>query len=162
MGGTAKKFYEEGIRLSFEEWGVSGVEAYLSDASKTPENYTDVASASNNIANRSTITIAWDSVSTDEKHLEQIITQKWIANYLNHLEAWSDFRRTGYPYIFPPKDNLSGGECSNERGQRRLRFTLNEYTNNNANVKAAIQMLGAKRDGDGVDLYWALPSGSKY
>lgn len=162
MGGTAEGFYEEGIRLSFEEWGVSGVEAYLSDAVNLPGDYKDVANDSNNVANRSRITIAWNSVSTDEKHLEQIITQKWLANYLNSLEAWSDFRRTGYPYIFPPKDNLSAGECSDERGQRRLRFTLNEYTNNSTNVKAAVQMLGDRRDGDGVDLYWALKSGSKY
>lgn len=162
MGGTAKEFYEEGIRLSFEEWGVSGADDYMSDDTLQPGSYTDAGDSSNSITNRSKITIAWDSVSDDEKHLEQIITQKWLANYLNSLEAWSDFRRTGYPYIFPPKDNLSGGECSDERGQRRLRFTLNEYTNNTANVRAAVQMLGAKRDGDGVDLYWALQSGSKY
>ena len=32
MGGDAKTFYEKGVRLSFEEFGVSGADDYLADA----------------------------------------------------------------------------------------------------------------------------------
>jgi hypothetical protein len=32
--------------------------------------------------------------------LEQIITEKWIANYLS-AESWTDWRRTGFPTLVP-------------------------------------------------------------
>ncbi|MBE6182171.1 MAG: SusD/RagB family nutrient-binding outer membrane lipoprotein [Rikenellaceae bacterium] len=162
MGGTAQDLYEQGVRLSFEEWGASGVDAYLADNTSTPADYTDAVNTSNSIANKSTITIAWDNGASNEKKLERIITQKWIAGYPNGLEGWSDFRRTGYPYIFPPKNNLSTQGCTNERGQRRLRFSVDEYSNNRANVTAAVQMLSNGTDSDNTDLWWALKSGSKY
>lgn len=162
MGGTAQQFYEDGIRLSFAEWGASGADAYIADATSTPGDHTDLADVSRSIVNKSKVTIAWADGDNDDKKLERIITQKWIALYPLSLEAWCDFRRTGYPYFYPTLNNLSNGECSDERGQRRLHFSQTEYLNNEANVKAAVQMLGAKRDGDGVDLWWALQSGSKY
>lgn len=39
MGKTAKEFYEEGIRLSFAEQGVSGADAYISNATRKPADY---------------------------------------------------------------------------------------------------------------------------
>ncbi len=36
-----------------------------------------------------------------EQKLEKIITQKWIALYPEGTEAWSEFRRTGYPKLYP-------------------------------------------------------------
>ena len=162
MGGTAKEFYEEGIRLSFAEWGVSGADAYMADNSKTPANYVDAGNNSNNCTNKATTTIAWNDGDSNEKKLEKIITQKWIANYPLGLEGWCDFRRTGYPYIFPPKNNLSPWGCTDDRGQRRTRFSEDEYSRNSANVQAAVQMLSNGIDGDNTDLWWALKSGSKY
>ncbi|MCG8387741.1 MAG: SusD/RagB family nutrient-binding outer membrane lipoprotein, partial [Cytophagales bacterium] len=38
--------------------------------------------------------------STEEK-LEKIGRQKWIALFFNGMEAWFDWRRTGYPEIIP-------------------------------------------------------------
>ncbi len=155
MGGTAKDFYEQGIRLSFDEWGASGVDDYLADDTSTPSNYTDAVNSTNSCTNKSGMTIAWDDSASDDVKLERIITQKWIANYPNSLEAWSDFRRTGYPYIFPPLNNLSTVISDAEHGQRRLRFPQSEYNNNNANVQAAVQMLTGKSDSDAGELWWA-------
>ena len=36
--------------------------------------------------------------------LESIISQKWVANYLQGIQGWSEFRRTGYPELEAPKD----------------------------------------------------------
>ena len=36
--------------------------------------------------------------------LEQIINEKYIANFGVVLEPWSDWRRTGYPAITPPSN----------------------------------------------------------
>lgn len=162
MGDTPQNFYEMGIRLSFEEWGATGVDEYLNNSTRIPASYTDVKDSSNSIANKSTITIAWQESDSAEKKLERIITQKWIAGYPNGLEGWSDFRRTGYPYIFPPKNNLSPWGCTDARGQRRLRFSIDEYSSNNANVTAAVRMLSNGTDSENTDLWWALKSGSKY
>lgn len=162
MGDTPKNLYEQGIKLSFEEWGASGAADYIANATLRPANYTDAVDASNSVTNKSTVTIAWDDAATDEQKLERIITQKWIAGYPNGLEGWSDFRRTGYPYLFPPKNNLSPWGCTDDRGQRRLRFSIDEYSSNAANVTAAVQMLSNGVDGDNTDLWWALKSGSKY
>ena len=162
MGDTPKNLYEQGIKLSFEEWGASGAADYIANATRRPANYTDAVDASNSVTNKSTVTIAWDDAASDEQKLERIITQKWIAGYPNGLEGWSDFRRTGYPYLFPPKNNLSPWGCTDDRGQRRLRFSIDEYSSNAANVTAAVQMLSNGVDGDNTDLWWALKSGSKY
>ena len=162
MLGTPKDLYEEGVKLSFAEWGASGADAYLADSSSVPANYTDGGNSSNNWTNKSNVTIAWNDGDSNDKKLEKIITQKWIANYPLGLEGWCDFRRTGYPYIFPPKNNLSPWGCTDERGQRRLRFSIDEYDRNKENVEAAVQMLSNGIDGDNTDLWWALQSGSKY
>lgn len=41
---------------------------------------------------------------TPAQQLEQIINEKFIANYGVVLEPWSDWRRTGYPAITPPSN----------------------------------------------------------
>ena len=40
---TAKEYYEEGVTLSFEQWGASGVSTYLSDNTSKPTAYSDPA-----------------------------------------------------------------------------------------------------------------------
>ncbi|MCD8312720.1 MAG: SusD/RagB family nutrient-binding outer membrane lipoprotein [Bacteroidales bacterium] len=156
MGGNnAQYYYEQGIRSSFDEWGASGADDYIADNTSTPANYTDPNNASYSCTNKSTCTIAWDDSASDAQKLERIITQKWIANYPNGLEGWSDFRRTGYPYIFPPQTNLSSVITDAEHGQRRLRFSQTEYDNNSANVQDAVQMLSNKQDTDATELWWA-------
>ena len=58
---------------------------------------------------RTSITIKWDESATFEQKLERIITQKWIAMYPEGNEAWAEFRRTGYPKLFPVAENNSNG-----------------------------------------------------
>ena len=157
--GTPQSFYEEGIRLSFDEWGATGADAYIANSTALPGNHSDGAYSA---TNKSKVTIAWNESDSAEKKLEKIITQKWIANFPLGLEGWSDFRRTGYPYIYPPYNNLSNGECSDDRGQRRVRFSADEYLRNSANTLNAVKMLSSGRDSDGTDLWWALKEGSKY
>lgn len=41
----------------------------------------------------------------DERKMEIVMTQKWIANFYNPVEAYSDIRRTGYPVLFQGDDN---------------------------------------------------------
>ena len=102
--------------------------------------------------------IAWEVGDTEdiaERNLERIITQKWIANYPMGLEAWAEFRRTGYPELTPAIDNLSGGVIGdNFRGLRRLRYPYTEKNLNKGNYDAAVALIGGKDD-ESVDLFWA-------
>lgn len=41
--------------------------------------------------------VAYDNAGSNEEKLRVVMTQKWIANYFNPVEAYSDIRRTGYP-----------------------------------------------------------------
>ncbi|MEM9929758.1 MAG: SusD/RagB family nutrient-binding outer membrane lipoprotein, partial [Bacteroidota bacterium] len=75
--------YELAVRLAFEYWGV-----------EMPRDYLRTGPA------------AWD----DERGLEQIMTQKWMANIGNAYEAWADWRRTGYPNLKPVAASLNGGQ----------------------------------------------------
>ena len=70
------------------------------------------------------------------------------------LEAWSDYRRTGYPKLMPVKVNNSGGVVSSERGARRLSYPQEERSNNFENYNAAVGMLGGA-DNMATDVWWA-------
>ena len=155
MQGDAETFYEQGIRLSFEEFKVTGVDAYLDDDKSKPGNYVDPNHSADNYSNLSTITIKWDKSATPEEMLERVLTQKWIALYPDPLNGWSDFRRTGFPKTFPATHSANP-DCKPARGQRRLRFADTEYNTNKENVEAAVTMLSDGRDSNGTDLWWAL------
>lgn len=154
MGGTAKEFYEQGVRLSFAQWEVQGADAYLADETSTPALYTDPAGLNSYTGATSSITIAWDDEATEETNLERIITQKWLANFPLGQEAWSEYRRTGYPKLMPIVVNNSGGIVSTERGARRLPYPQEERTNNLANYTSAVGLLGGP-DNMATDVWWA-------
>lgn len=158
-GGTAQSYYEKGIALSFEERGVAGASAYIQNASATPATYTDPLGLHSG-STGSTITIAWNTTGNFETNLEQIVTQKWIAIFPNTMEAWSEYRRTGYPRLMPVVANLSsGGIVSDAQGARRLPYADKEYRENTINVQAAVSMLASesslsKGDNMATHIWW--------
>jgi len=157
MGGTAQSFYETGIQTSFTYWGASGASTYILDSLSVPAAYTDPQNAANNIttgsAYLSTITIKWKASASFETNLERIMTQKWIAGFPDGQEAWSEFRRTGYPKVFPVVVNNSGGLINTTTQIRRLPFPSTEYTNNSSGVAQAVGLLGGADNG-GTKLWW--------
>lgn len=151
MDGTAQGLYELGIKASFEQNGVSGADTYITDNTKLPKNYVDPINAANNAAAVSKVTVAWGA--DKEVNLEKIITQKWIATYPDGQEAWSEFRRTGYPKLFRITNNKSGGIISTELGVRRLKFSDNEVANNPKGVESGVAKLGGPDNG-ATRLWW--------
>ncbi len=63
----------------------------------------DPKNAGNNSPPLTDISVKWDEGAGMEQKLERIITQKWIAVFPEGTEAWSEFRRTGYPRLYPIK-----------------------------------------------------------
>ncbi|ASZ14960.1 SusD/RagB family nutrient-binding outer membrane lipoprotein [Chitinophaga pendula] len=161
MGGMAGSLYEQGVRLAFgqplggTQRAAGDASAYLSDGVSTPAPYVDPLNSGNNAAAPSTITIRWNSAASFEENLERIITQKWISLYPDGLEAWSEFRRTGYPKVIPipAANNLSNGQISTSLQVRRSPFPQSEYRNNSTNVSAGVSLLGGPDNG-GTPLWW--------
>jgi hypothetical protein len=151
--GDARTNYETGIMTSFEQHGASGAAAYMADNVSTPADYVDPVNPSNNITALSNITIAWNDAGTNEENLERIITQKWIAMFPEGQEAWSEFRRTGYPKIFPVVSNQSGGVVDTDIQIRRIPFVDSELSTNPNGVANAVTLLGGA-DNAGTRVWW--------
>ena len=150
MGGeTAQSYYEKGITTSFEENGLSSAQAtaYAANSTSVPANFVDALHAEYNAAATSTITIKWESSDSFEKNLERIITQKYLAIYPDGQEAWSEYRRTGYPRIFPAV--LTATDCDVDGNLRptRIPYSNDEYTKNLENVKKAVSLLNGPDNG---------------
>ena len=159
MGGTARAFYEAGIRASFSENNVGGEDDYIANSTLVPTRYVDNTKGRNAAAAPSDITIAWEDDADFETNLERIITQKWIAMYPDGCEGWAEFRRTGYPRLLPVVNNDSQGLIDTNIQVRRCPFPVQEYNTNEAAVQAAIQLLdsealGGGQDNGGTRLWW--------
>jgi hypothetical protein len=76
--------------------------------------------------------------------LEKIGIQRWISFYPNGPQGWSEWRRTGYPQLVAPADNLN----PSQKIPRRFVYPTSEYGLNPGAVKAAVSLLegGDSRD----------------
>ena len=150
----ARTLYEEGVRLSFEQWGLSGdCEAYLADATSLPASYVDPLGKESNTGETGAITVKWDERGDFETNLEQIITQKWLAIFPSGFEAWCEFRRTGYPRLMPATNNRSGGVIPQGGYANRMPYPVEEYQENNAHINEALTLLGGP-DNMATRLWW--------
>ena len=162
--GDTKALYEEGVRKSFEEQGAV-LGAYLSSTSKPrpynsstvspvyPAGYSDDISEGN-------VSPSWDDTSgtadeVKEQQLQKIITQKYLALYPNSVEAWTEYRRTGYPFIMKPADRAAAGRIdapADTRAPERFVFSDQSYTTN-PSLKVVPSLLGGPDKGS-TKLWW--------
>jgi hypothetical protein len=112
--GSAAQFYYDGIRASMEQWGVSStaITAYLAQPR-----------------------IVYQGGAAG---LAQIGLQKWIALFTQGFEAWSEWRRTGYPNLTPALN----ARTANGQIPRRVIYPQTEQSFNNAHLQAAISAQG--------------------
>ncbi|WP_316845938.1 SusD/RagB family nutrient-binding outer membrane lipoprotein [Pedobacter psychrodurus] len=153
--GAAQTNYETGITTSLQQWNVSAGN-YLADATSKQTDYVDPKNPANNASAVSTITIKWDPTASNEQKLERIITQKWLAIFPDGQEAWSEYRRTGYPKLFTVANNNSAGTINTQTQIRRLPYPTTEYGNGNKDeVPKAVSLLGGPDNG-GTRLWWDI------
>ena len=158
VGGTAESLYEKGIEMSFEENGIASSEVadYMSSGLKPSAYSFHLTNPGVNVDVPAVTeaTTAWNG--TDEEKLEKIMIQKWIALYPNGQEAWSEYRRTGYPKLHSVVTNYSNGEIDSEVGIRRMRFPTNKSTSAEdiANLESARKLLRGGLDKAGTRLWW--------
>lgn len=105
--------YNDAIRASWEQWGVYDAvkfTAYTTSASVAP---------------------------TTGDILAKIGDQRWIALYPNGSEAWSEWRRTGYPDLKPTQYAVN----ASKQIPRRYGYPNTEPTLNTAAYKEAVGRL---------------------
>ena len=124
VGGTAQKFYEDGVKAAMTVLTIFG--------DKVPAVTTAEYDAY-------ILAHPFKTGGTEAQKIEQIITQKWIVLLFNGFEAFSEYRRTGYPVLVPVNDPT--GETQGTI-PRRLIYDQSELITNAANYKEAIARQG--------------------
>jgi hypothetical protein len=121
--GSQQAWYENGVKASFNTWDLGDdADAYLAGSK-----------------------VAYDG------SLEQIMTQKWIANWTVAHESWADWRRTGFPSL------TLGPIAKRDAMPIRYLYGNDEKDRNNDNYKAAIENLVETEHTaeDGKDSSWS-------
>lgn len=133
-------WYETGVRASMERWGVAA-------------------------ADIDTYVAALPAASE-----ETVMMQKYIALYMQPMEAWSEYRRTGYPNTLVEANTPYDYTWTTAKGDttatyefkpiggltdlpERNKYLLNEASINKANMDAAASSIGG--DEQDTPLWWA-------
>jgi len=83
---------------------------------------------------------------------ETIMTEKWKALFGQGIEAWTEYRRTGFPVL--PGASPQAIFENNGQVPTRLRYPESEYSLNGANVSAGAALNGGADD-KLTKLWWA-------
>lgn len=138
--GSAEANYLAGIQASFD-----------AERANVPDNFKSAYTTADDETYKTTGSAAWSSETTEEGHLKQIITQKWLALFPDGAEAWTEFRRTGYPVLTPVQVTLNS---SLPQGTfvKKLRYTDDELRDNPNASSSSLN--NGKGDGMNVRVWW--------
>ncbi len=153
--GDAETLYKQGIQMSFEENDLTtNVDTYIASAGAPVA--ISISSPAYNTYTRPAPTEATPKFTgTKEEKLEKIMIQKWIALFPNGQEAWTEWRRTGYPKLNTVQVN-NGNDISDIKGIRRMVYprSFSQSKEDRANYQDAVSKLGAGGDKATTDLWW--------
>ncbi len=102
----AKAHYDLGVEMAFSYWHTVLPVTYLTDDALYGKG--------------------------GEDKIEQIITQKWIANSINGYEGWIEYRRTGFPKL-----KAIAASLNNDIFPVRMPYPTEELTLNTVNFNFA-------------------------
>jgi hypothetical protein len=160
MGGTAQSFYEKGIEVSIRQWRgasfpASQIQDYINSMATpvAPDNYPYYDPPMTDIPVKFS--------SDREKQYEQIITQKWLAIYPDSWEAWTEYRRTRLPKLYPKKNSMNPNiDVSRGMIVTRLPYPDNEKNGQPEEYAKAVALLGGP-DLESTPLWWDVhPNGN--
>jgi len=120
VGGTASAHYANALAAALQTYGTINSTTPISEATAT------AYAASHPL-----------DISSTENSLKQINTQYWIltGTIFDFDEAWSNWRRSGYPVLAPVNytGNFTGGTIP-----RRQAYPTTEASTNPANYTSAV------------------------
>lgn len=124
---SATTSYQNGVRAAMRQWSLFGTGGAISTAQiNTYLNYNPFKAA-----------------GTFNERLEQISVQRWVLGYLDQIEMFSNWRRTGYPALIPTNypGNITGGKIprrfivpDSEEQLNRENFTAAKTRQSGANT----------------------------
>lgn len=123
--GTAKDHYEKGVLASMQIQALYPNGMNSAQATTAANTYLD--------------TNPYNSGSFEEQ-MRQIHTQFWVSQFMcSNIEAYSNWRRTGYPQLTPYSypGNATGGTIP-----RRVPYSSTDASVNAVNYAAAVQVQG--------------------
>ncbi|MBN2103643.1 SusD/RagB family nutrient-binding outer membrane lipoprotein [bacterium] len=142
-GGSAQSWYEEGIRASCEQWSAlaqaSPMAGYAPEAAEITAAEIDAYLQEDGVA--------YDAANA----MEQICTQRWMALYPNGVQAFSVFRRTGYPAVIETYE-LPATTYPGLGVPLRFPYPTDEEARNSTNLAAA--KAGIHDDMYGKPVWW--------
>jgi hypothetical protein len=147
-GGTAESYYEDGIRNSFKQWGITTDPTGYIESSNVPVAPQDFL----NSPPMTDIPVKFGTTLAVQE--EQIATQKWIALFPDGMEGWADYRRSHKVKLYPVA-NSDNPLITNTATQwlRRIPFLTSEFQTNKDAVEAAKSLLGGP-DNTQTPLWW--------
>jgi hypothetical protein len=110
ISGMPTTYYNSAIQASFDYYNVTAPAGYFSTTAVLLDGTNDI---------------------------EKIMTQKWIASFMNGYEAWIDIRRTGYPTLTVAQDNIN-----NNVYPVRYVYPTTEQAVNGSNYSTAVTNIG--------------------
>jgi len=96
--GDAKALMQEAMVAAFAH-----VNSVVAKQSGVPQ-----ITAADRDAYINSILAKYDAANADGK-LRILMTQKWISNFMNPVDSYTDYRRTGYPTLFDPSKTQDPG-----------------------------------------------------
>lgn len=131
--GDATEHYNNGVRAAITQWGAFGDAGAISD--DDAQTYLD-----NN---------PYDAADG----LNLINTQYWVATFFDEYEAWSNYRRTGYPGL--KAVNYPGSQSPNAIPRRMAYSTVDKQVNPENYNQAVSRLAG----GDKITsrMWWDTP-----
>jgi Starch-binding associating with outer membrane len=115
--GTTKSHYEAGVKAACQMW--TPYDASLTVSDEAVAAY-----------------LATYPYGVEKPALEMIGEQLWVSKFMNWWDAWSDWRRTGYPVLIPVDYN---GNDTNGQIPRKLVITGAEAAGNPNYAEGATQ-----------------------
>ena len=131
VAGTAESYYNEGVKAAMQMYTPWDVSFVVSDAKVA--DYLG--------------TYPYGGGAALSDRLEMIGKQKWASCFMDWFEAWTDWRRSGYPHLTPV---VYPGNDTNGEIPTRLRYPSSEVSGNPNYLTGATQP-----DKINTKLWWA-------
>jgi len=133
-GLTAQQYYEAGVKANMDQYN------------RFPTVPTPAVPATTVASYLAQPGILFDPATA----LQQINTQYWLASFVDGPEAYSNWRRSGFPVLTV---NVYGGGLPGGDGfYRRLPYPVSESSTNGTNYQAAIASMGGNSPNNRV--FW--------
>jgi len=136
----AELHYNNGIKASFEYFGVSSYSStYLANAK-----------------------VKFSATDTDADKMRKVITEKYMASFFqSNWEAFFDMRRVGYPNMLEYLKNQTNSNYNDGYLPMRWMYPQTEIDNNNEHVVEGIKALVPAKDDPNARM-WLLQGNDSY